>query len=70
MAASRSRRIVDPVKNDERQAANHEDNSNDQENGCLWSEGDIKINYLSQLCSTVYPRNRIVQEVKTFNALV
>lgn len=49
MAASRSRRIVDPVKNDERQAANHEDNAHYQENGCLWTQGDIQMNYLCQL---------------------
>lgn len=49
VAASRSRRIVDPVKNDERQAANHEDDAHYQENDCLWTQGNILINYLSQL---------------------
>lgn len=44
MAASSSGRIVDPVKNDERQAANHEDYAHDQENGCLWTQGNVQIN--------------------------
>lgn len=39
VVATRARGVVDPVKNDEHQAADHEDDSNDQEDGCpnlLW----------------------------------
>lgn len=39
MVSPRAWGVVDPVKNDKRQAANHEDDSHDQEDGCpnlLW----------------------------------
>lgn len=39
MVSTRAWGVVDPVKNDKRQAANHEDDSHDQEDGCpnlLW----------------------------------
>lgn len=38
MVSPRAWGVVDPVKNDKRQAANHEDDSHDQEDGCLKRE--------------------------------
>lgn len=42
MVSPRAWGVVDPVKNDKRQAANHEDDSHDQEDGRLKRERETE----------------------------
>lgn len=43
MAMARAGWVIDPVQNDKRQAAKHEDHSHDQEDTCLERRRDRSI---------------------------